>query len=117
MPGRMDIAATLRDRITTGEYLIGSRMPSTREITDEFGGSRATASAALHVLADEGLLTLKNKSVAVVRSPQAANETLESRVADARGELLALRDDIGDLRQRLDEIAGRLDGALSRLKT
>jgi DNA-binding FadR family transcriptional regulator len=69
VPGRKDIAATLRSRITGGEYPVGSKLPSTREITAELGGSRTTTSAALHLLADEGLLTLKDKSTAVVRPP------------------------------------------------
>lgn len=117
MPGRKDIAATLRDRIRAGEYPVGSRMPSTREITAELGGSRATTSAALHLLADEGFLTLKDKSTAVVRSPEAADETPEARIADVRAELLALRGDVAEVQQRLDEVTDRLANALDRLRT
>jgi DNA-binding GntR family transcriptional regulator len=117
MPGRKDIAATLRDRIRAGDYPIGAKMPSTREITSELGGSRATASAALHLLADEGFLTLKDKSTAVVRSPEATGETPEARLADVRDELLALRDDVAEVQQRLDEVTDRLANALDRLRT
>jgi DNA-binding GntR family transcriptional regulator len=117
MPGRKDIAATLRDRIRTGDYPVGSKMPSTREINSELGGSRATASAALHLLADEGFLTLKDKSTAVVASPEATGNTPEARLADVRGELLALRDDVAEVQQRLDEVTDRLANALDRLRT
>jgi DNA-binding GntR family transcriptional regulator len=116
MPGRQDIAATLRDRIRTGDYPIGSKMPSTREITGELGGSRATASAALHLLADEGYLSLKDKSTAVVVSPEAIGSTPEARLADARAELLALRDDVTEVQQRLDDVNERLANALDRLR-
>jgi DNA-binding GntR family transcriptional regulator len=116
MPGRKEIAATLRDRIRAGGYSVGSKMPSTREITGELGGSRATASAALHLLADEGFLTLKDKSTAVVRSPEPTGETPEARLADVRAELLALRDDVVEVQQRLDEVTDRLANALDRLR-
>ncbi|TDV45527.1 GntR family transcriptional regulator [Actinophytocola oryzae] len=117
MPGRKDIADVLRDRIRAGDYPVGSKMPSTREITGELGGSRATTSAALHLLADEGFLTLKDKSTAVVRSPEATGETPEARIADVREELLALRDDVAEVQQRLDEVTDRLANALDRLRT
>lgn len=116
MPGRNDIAGSLRDRIRSGDYPVGAKMPSTREIISEFGGSRATASAALHVLAEEGLVSLRDKSTAVVCSPETASRTPEVRLAEARQELLALRDDVADVQKRLDEVTTRLADALDRLR-
>lgn len=104
MPGRADIAATLRERIKSGVYPVGSRMPSTREIIAELGGSRATTSAALHLLEDEGFLTTKAKSAAVVRSAEAIGDGHEPGLADVRDELLALRGEVAKVQQRLDEV-------------
>lgn len=113
MPGRKEIAGTLRDRIRAGAYPVGSKMPSTREIAGEFGGSRATASAALHLLADEGFLTLKGKSTAVVHSPDATGETSQASIEE---ELRALRDDLAEVQRRLGDVTERLDGVLGRLR-
>jgi DNA-binding FadR family transcriptional regulator len=116
MPDRNDIATVLRDRIRAGGYPTGTKMPSTREIAGEFGGSRATASAALHLLADEGFVTLKDKSTAVVGSPETSSETLEDRLANVGEELLAVCGDLAEVQQRLNEVADRLAKVLDRLE-
>jgi len=50
------IAADLRSRIAAGEYGPGERVPSTRELVQRWGVAMATATKALGVLRDEGLL-------------------------------------------------------------
>lgn len=50
------IAATLRDRIESGELARGTRMPGTRAIKDEFSTSQETAQKALRVLEAEGII-------------------------------------------------------------
>ena len=50
------IAADLRARIARGELAVGERVPSTREITREWGVAIATATRALSVLREEGLV-------------------------------------------------------------
>ena len=52
----MQVAAVLRERITTGEIPKDAAMPGTRAIAAEFGVSIETAQKALKVLADEGLI-------------------------------------------------------------
>lgn len=98
---RTDVADVLKDRILSGRYPPGSRMPSTRHIADAIGGSRTTASAALRLLADEGLVTISDRSAAIVRPPQAA-------FRDGPAELVALRDDLDEIRTQLDKVAGRV---------
>lgn len=115
MPSREEIAAQLRDRIVSGDYEVGTKMPSSREIVADFGGSRTTASAALHLLADEGLVTIKDKSVAVVRAAEASDRAPDTRLADTRRELLDIRDDVADVRKRLDEVTQRVNEALTNL--
>jgi DNA-binding transcriptional regulator YhcF (GntR family) len=50
------IAADLRSRIGEGEFGPGDRVPSTRELTRQWGVAMATATRALSLLQDEGLL-------------------------------------------------------------
>jgi DNA-binding GntR family transcriptional regulator len=115
MPSREEIAAQLRGRIVSGDYKVGTKMPSSREIVADLGGSRTTASAALHLLADEGLVTIKDKSVALVRATESADRTPDVRLADARRELLALKGDVDDVRKQLDVVTQRVTEALTKL--
>ena len=117
MASREEIAATLRGRIEAGDYAVGAKMPSSREIVAEFGGSRTTATAALHLLADAGLVTIKDKSVAVVRASTSAGKTPDAQLAEAKGELLAIRDDIADMQKRLDDVQQRVTEALAKLRS
>ncbi|MGW8355146.1 TetR/AcrR family transcriptional regulator C-terminal domain-containing protein [Streptomyces wedmorensis] len=55
-PPYLSIAAELRRRIRTGELPPGSRVPSTRAVTREWGVAMATATKALAVLRQEGLV-------------------------------------------------------------
>jgi len=52
----MQIAATLRERISSGDLASGARLPGTRAIRVEFDTSQETAQKALRVLEDEGLI-------------------------------------------------------------
>ncbi|MER6096747.1 TetR/AcrR family transcriptional regulator C-terminal domain-containing protein [Streptomyces sp. NPDC001728] len=52
----LEIAAELRRRVHTGELSPGDRVPSTRAITREWGVAMATATKALAVLRQEGLV-------------------------------------------------------------
>ncbi|MFI9719478.1 TetR/AcrR family transcriptional regulator C-terminal domain-containing protein [Streptomyces sp. NPDC052396] len=55
-PPYLRIAAELRDRIASGELGAGEKIPSTRGITREWGVAMATATKALAVLRQEGLV-------------------------------------------------------------
>ncbi|MCX5204587.1 TetR/AcrR family transcriptional regulator C-terminal domain-containing protein [Streptomyces sp. NBC_00237] len=50
------VADAIRRRISSGELAPGDRVPSTRQITREWGVAMATASRALAALAQEGLV-------------------------------------------------------------
>lgn len=52
----MRIAAEIRRRIDSGELRAGNRVPSTRQITREWGVAMATASRVLATLRQEGLV-------------------------------------------------------------
>ncbi|MEU3686901.1 TetR/AcrR family transcriptional regulator C-terminal domain-containing protein [Streptomyces narbonensis] len=55
-PPYLAIAAELRRRVRSGELSPGDRVPSTRAITREWGVAMATATKALAVLRQEGLV-------------------------------------------------------------
>src|SRR6478736_10014280 len=50
------IAAEIRRRIRSGELAAGDRVPSTRQLTRDFGVAMATATKALAVLRRDGLV-------------------------------------------------------------
>ena len=50
------LAGVLRDRIRSGELPAGQRMPSEKDLHDEFGLARETVRRALAVLRGEGLI-------------------------------------------------------------
>ncbi|MBB5116789.1 hypothetical protein AF335_30070 [Streptomyces eurocidicus] len=63
------IAAELRARIASGELRAGERIPSTRRITQEWGVAMATATKALAVLRQEGLVRAVPGVGTVVAAP------------------------------------------------
>ncbi|MFE6785463.1 TetR/AcrR family transcriptional regulator C-terminal domain-containing protein [Streptomyces sp. NPDC057680] len=68
-PPYLAIAAELRRRVRVGELGPGDRLPSTRAITREWGVAMATATKALAVLRQEGLVRPEPGVGTVVVSP------------------------------------------------
>jgi DNA-binding FadR family transcriptional regulator len=66
------IADQLRQLIDDGEYAVGSRLPTERELAEKLGVSRPTVREALIVLEVEGRLRIKVGSGIHVVEPQAA---------------------------------------------
>jgi DNA-binding transcriptional regulator YhcF (GntR family) len=83
------IAADLRTRIAAGEFGPGDRVPSTRELTRQWGVAMATATRALSLLQDEGVL----RSVRGVGTVVAARPTA-ARPARRRAAASPARDDV-----------------------
>ncbi|MEU9019529.1 winged helix-turn-helix domain-containing protein [Actinomadura sp. NPDC048394] len=50
------VADVLESRIAAGTYPPGRRVPSSRNLADEFGVSRRTVVAALEILHEKGLV-------------------------------------------------------------
>ncbi|MDR7330121.1 GntR family transcriptional regulator [Corynebacterium guangdongense] len=55
-PAYLSIAASLRERIDSQELLPGDRLPTERDLVDEFGVARMTVRHALDILQLEGLI-------------------------------------------------------------
>jgi DNA-binding GntR family transcriptional regulator len=53
------LAGLLRDRIRSGELQPGQRMPSEKDLHDEFGLARETVRRAIAVLRIEGLIEIR----------------------------------------------------------
>jgi DNA-binding transcriptional regulator YhcF (GntR family) len=68
-PPYLHIAAAIRHRIETGALRPGDRVPSTRQVVRDFGVAMATATRALAVLRDEGLVVARPGAGTVVRAP------------------------------------------------
>jgi DNA-binding transcriptional regulator YhcF (GntR family) len=68
-PAYLRIADAIRHRIATGDLHPGDRVPSTRQVVRDFGVAMATATRALAVLRDEGLVVTRSGSGTVVRTP------------------------------------------------
>lgn len=70
-PPYLRIAADLRARIAAGELRTGDRVPSTRELVRRYGVAMATATRALAVLRDEGVVLARSGAGTVVAAPGA----------------------------------------------
>lgn len=70
-PPYLRIAAAIRHRIETGALRPGDRVPSTRQVVRDFGVAMATATRALAVLRDQGVVVTRPGSGTVVRTPGA----------------------------------------------
>ena len=55
-PVYQQLASILREQITSGELEPRRPIPSVRQLVQEYGVARATATKAIAVLADEGLV-------------------------------------------------------------
>lgn len=99
LPSRR-LAALLRAEIEgEGRYEVGERLPSYRQLAAEHGVAVNTASAAVQLLANEGLVEIRAASGAYVRGPLAGDETERQ---DLRTELVKLHERLGEARAELD---------------
>ncbi|GLY87763.1 winged helix-turn-helix domain-containing protein [Actinoallomurus iriomotensis] len=65
-PLRDQLTAVIRERIASGEYPRGSKLPTARELADEFGISARTVTDALAVLRESGeLIGVRGRGVFV----------------------------------------------------
>lgn len=71
-PRYVAMARLLKARIEAGELPVGGRLPSEKNLSDEFGASRHTVREALRLLRDEQLISSRKGSGSVVAIPQAS---------------------------------------------
>lgn len=83
-PKYLQVVNHLRARIVRGELKPGDELPSERQIVDEWGISRPTATRALAVLRSEGLAEARQGSGTFVRDRPRLNRRARDRYARAR---------------------------------
>lgn len=119
-PPYLQVAEALRTRIESGELAPGDRLPSIRQLTDEFGHSGIVGQRAYALLIDEGLVISRPGNGYFVRSQEAPTVMFRrQRVQQGQGspvaQLLAEQGVEGTWRHesttaRADEtVAGRLE--------
>ena len=67
------IANLIEQRITSGEYKSGSRLPSEQKLCEEFGVSRTILRETLKLLKERGLIGTRTGSGSYVTRPEAHN--------------------------------------------
>jgi DNA-binding FadR family transcriptional regulator len=86
------IADQLRGLIDSGEYAVGSRLPTERELADQLKVSRPTVREALIALEVEGRVRIRVGSGIYVSEPADAAPALASAVIEGPFELLRARE-------------------------
>ncbi|MDW4901358.1 MULTISPECIES: GntR family transcriptional regulator [Streptomyces] len=93
------IVQDVRDRIRSGEWIAGTKLPSTRELAEEYGVAAGTVQRALTELRTAGLVYSHQGRGSFV----ASTATESSNDSTARA-LRALEEQIADLAARLEKI-------------
>lgn len=84
LPKYMQVANHIRSQIVKGELKPGDEVPSERQIVEEWGVSRPTATKALSALRVEGLVEAQQGSGTFVRAQSTLSRRARDRYALAR---------------------------------
>jgi DNA-binding GntR family transcriptional regulator len=102
-PPYVQVADDLRAAIAAGRYSPGERLPSNRDLAQEYGVALMTMQRALGALADEGHVALYKSRGTFVRSPdgdQPPRPTLDGLAREVR----ELRETVQSLGERVGEL-------------
>lgn len=102
-----EIRRTLLNRINSGQYPVGSKIPPVRTLATEFGANRNTVNKAFQSLARDGIVTLvlgRGGGTFVQRSAAMGGQALEQLRADFR-ELAQHGHSMGLSRAQIHELA------------
>ncbi|MGW3626900.1 FadR/GntR family transcriptional regulator [Streptomyces sp. NPDC000880] len=96
------VIAQLRNQITSGEWPVGSRIPTEPELVEQLGVARNTVREAVRALAHNGLLDIRQGSGTYVVATSELAGVMHRRFADANPRHIA------ELRSTLESSAARL---------
>ncbi|MFI6866760.1 FadR/GntR family transcriptional regulator [Nocardia sp. NPDC050406] len=96
------VATELQDRISSGEWPVGSKIPAEPELVAALGVSRSTLREAVRSLAQVGMLETRPGDGTYVRSDNALRYPLLDRIAHAQVR------DVLEIRAMFEEYAARL---------
>jgi DNA-binding GntR family transcriptional regulator len=85
------LASVLRDRIRSGRLPVGGRMPSEKDLHDEFGLARETIRRALGVLRTEGLIDVRHGHGTFVVEPPRTVELKPGDIVTSNAALTVTR--------------------------
>src|SRR3954449_6257021 len=77
------VIAALRAQITTGEWPVGSRIPTEPELVEQLGVARNTVREAVRALAHNGLLDIRQGSGTYVVATSELAVVMQRRFSDA----------------------------------
>lgn len=86
-PRYREIQDALRERIISGSWAPGYKLPSEPELAKKFDCARMTVSKALAALANQGLITRRRRAGTVVNTPRPQESILE--IHDIESEVMA----------------------------
>ncbi|WP_030419938.1 FadR/GntR family transcriptional regulator [Streptomyces sp. SCSIO 75703] len=96
------VIAVLRQQIASGEWPVGSRIPTEPELVEQLGVARNTVREAVRALAHNGLLDIRQGSGTYVAATSELAGVMHRRFADADPRHVA------ELRSTLESAAARL---------
>src|SRR6478752_10615030 len=96
------VIAQLRNQITTGEWPVGSRIPTEPELVEQLGVARNTVREAVRALAHNGLLDIRQGSGTYVVATSEFAAVMQRRFAGADARHVA------ELRSALEATAAAL---------
>ncbi|MDH2390409.1 MULTISPECIES: FadR/GntR family transcriptional regulator [Streptomyces] len=99
------VISELRNQITSGEWPVGSRIPTEPELVEQLGVARNTVREAVRALAHNGLLDIRQGSGTYVVATSELAGVMHRRFADADPRHIA------ELRSTLESSAARLAAA------
>ncbi|NLU74795.1 FadR family transcriptional regulator [Streptomyces sp. HNM0575] len=103
------VIAALRTQITSGEWPVGTRIPTEPELVEELGVARNTVREAVRALAHNGLLDIRQGSGTYVVATSELAGVMQRRFADADPHHVA------EMREALETSGARL-AALRRTR-
>jgi DNA-binding GntR family transcriptional regulator len=104
-PAYLQIADDLRSAIHRGDIAPGSQLPSTSDLSTQYGVARMTVRNALRLLRDEGLVVARQGSGVFVRSTYSPDgDTGAASVGTVVERIDAIADELQKLTDRVARI-------------
>ena len=112
-PASRRVADQLQERIESGEFAVGASLPTYRQLAADYDVAVNTALAAVRLLRDAGLVTIRPNAGAQVRDRaddvDAREEirAISSELAELRATVQRVGADLVKLEERLTDVASR----------
>lgn len=118
LPQYMRIAADIASKIATSEYEVELKLPGKSTLSSAYGVSQETVRKAENLLADMGVVKIKENSGTVVLSADAARRYLETiqireEQAGLRDQLRAMFSDYNELGKKILELSENIISSAS----